>query len=319
MIGGTRTTTSSGITIDAIANSVVVSNDASDPLTGPEIILVTTTASTATDPNAANGLRIDGGSVIAASGSLNSPAANVTIDGNGALVRVSNGGAFSFTRTGLSTTNPGLLSVGAGAVLSGGQSLTLDSSDTLTFDPTASFSGTSITVDAGAIAFTSETGAAAAALSGFVIGPNGLAQFANAQQVALRSYNNIGFAGDVTVNFANSVDLSAGAFTSDGGTVVLNAPQIAFTNDLGAPVSTSVTGAGSLTVNAGEIDFGAGNKTVSGFGSVVANASSGIVGQGDRHVRLRRAAGDLERGRSLSPIPVRMRRFRTRRSRPPGC
>ncbi len=152
LIGGTRTTTSSGVTIDAIANSVVVSNDVSDPLTGPEIILVTTTASTATDPNAVNGLRIDSGSVIAASGSLNSAASNVTINGNGALVRVSNGGAISFSRTGLSTTAaPGLLTVGAGAVLSGGQSLTLDSSDTLNFDPSASFSGTSITVDAGTI------------------------------------------------------------------------------------------------------------------------------------------------------------------------
>jgi hypothetical protein len=135
-------------------------------------------------------------------------------------------------------------------------------------------------VDAAAITFTNETGAAAAALPGFVIGPNGLAQFANAQQVALRSYGNIGFAGDVTVNFGKSVDLSAGAFTSDGGAVVLHAPQIAFTNDLGAPVPASVTGTGSLTINAGEIDFGAGNKTVSGFGTVTANATSGIVGQG---------------------------------------
>ncbi len=117
-------------------------------------------------------------------------------------------------------------------------------------------------------------------MPGFVIGPNGLAQFANARQVALRSYNDIGFVGDVTVNFANSVDLSAGAFTSDGGAVVLNAPRIAFTNDLGAPVPASVIGTGSLTANAGEIDFGAGSKTVSGFGSVVANASAGIVGQG---------------------------------------
>ncbi len=165
-------------------------------------------------------------------------------------------------------------------MLSGGQSLTLDSSDTLNFDPAASFSGTSITVDAGTITFTNETRRRRRGAAGFVIGPNGLAQFANAQQVSLRSYNNIGFAGDVTVNFANSVDLSAGAFTSDGGTVVLNAPQIAFTNDLGASVPPSVTGTGSLTVNAGEIEFGAGNKTVTGFGSVVANASSGIVGQG---------------------------------------
>ncbi len=281
LIGGTRTQTTSGTTIDAIANSVVVSNDADDPLTGPEIILVTTTASAATDPNAANGLRIDSGSVITASGSLNSAASNVTIDGNGALVRVSNGGAFTITRTGLSTnTPPGLLTVGAGAVLSGGQSLTMDSSDTLTFDPTASFSGSAITVDAGEITFTNQTVAATASLPGFVIGPNGLAQFANANQVSLRSYNNIGFIGNVTVDFGNAVDLSAGGFTSDGGTVVLKASQIAFTNELNAPMPNSVAGTGSLIVNAGEIDFGAGNKTVSGFGSIVANAAGGIVGQG---------------------------------------
>ncbi len=71
----TRTQTTSGITIDAIANSVVVSNDSNDALTGPEIILVTKADSAGTDANAANGLRIDGGSVIAASGSLNSPPA----------------------------------------------------------------------------------------------------------------------------------------------------------------------------------------------------------------------------------------------------
>ncbi len=98
LIGGTRTQTASGITIDAIANSVVVSNDAGNPLTGPEIILVTKTDTTGTDPiNAPNGLRIDGGSVITASGSFNSAASNVTISGDGALVRVSNGGAFTFT------------------------------------------------------------------------------------------------------------------------------------------------------------------------------------------------------------------------------
>jgi hypothetical protein len=69
LIGGTRTQTTSGIVIDSIANSVVVSNDAADPLSGPEIILVTKSGSTSTDPNAANGLRVDAGSVITAQGS----------------------------------------------------------------------------------------------------------------------------------------------------------------------------------------------------------------------------------------------------------
>jgi filamentous hemagglutinin family protein len=284
LIGGTRTQTTTGVTINALANSVVLSNDAANPLTGPEIILVTKTDPTGAD--AANGLRVDSGSVITASGSLGTTTAlpitigSSTVSGDGALLRVSNGAAIAVTRNNLPTTTLGLLSVGAGAVLNGGQSLTLDSSGSLRFDPAASFSGTSITIDSAAITFTSQTGSAAAALPGFVVGPNGLAQFANAQQVNLRSFGNIGFVGDVTVNFAKSVDLSAGAYTSDGGAVVLTAPQIAFTNELGATVPTAVAGSGSLTINATEIDFGAGNKTVSGFGSVVANASGGIVGQG---------------------------------------
>ncbi|GGF32203.1 hypothetical protein GCM10011611_42980 [Aliidongia dinghuensis] len=277
LIGGTRTPTTTGVTMNALADSVVVSNDATNPLTGPEIILVTKTDPTGTDPNAANGLRIDGGSIVTASGSLGGPAGVAgTTSGDGATVRVSNGGAFTFTRTNLPTTSQALLTVGAGAVLAGGQNLTLDSSGTLHFDPAASFSGHSITVDAGAITFTNET---AAGLPGFVVGQDGLAQFAHASQVALRSYGAIGFVGNVTVGFGNAVELSAGSFTGDGGTVILNAPLITFTNALGAPVPTAVAGSGSLTVNASEIDLGARNKVLSGFGAVTMAATGGIVGQ----------------------------------------
>lgn len=279
LIGGTRAATTSGVTITPIANSVWVSNDASTSLTGPEILLVTKTDASGTDPAAANGLRVDAGASITASGAY--PAAKdlpIAIAGDGALLRVSNGAMAPLTRAG--GTGAGLLTVGAGATLAGGQALMLDSSGNLKIDPTAALSAQSITADGAAITFTNANGAAAASLPGFVIDPAGLAQLANAQQVTLRSYGAIGFVGDVNATFANGVDLSAGTFTSDGGHVTLNAPQIAFTNETGAPNGAATPGSGTLSVNAGEIDFGTGSKTLIGFGSVSMSASGGIVGQG---------------------------------------
>ncbi|WP_196787351.1 hypothetical protein, partial [Burkholderia pseudomultivorans] len=92
LIGGTRTSTTKGVTITPIANSVVVSNDGNTSLKGPEILLVTKTDARGTDPNAANGLRVDAGASIAAEGDY--PAAKdqpIAITGDGALLRVSNG------------------------------------------------------------------------------------------------------------------------------------------------------------------------------------------------------------------------------------
>ncbi|MEK7889081.1 filamentous hemagglutinin family protein [Burkholderia contaminans] len=279
LIGGTRSATTNGVTITPIANSVIVSNDGNTALKGPEILLVTKTDASGVDPNAVNGLRIDAGASIVASGDY--PAAKdqpIAIAGDGALLRVSNGAMAPLTRTG--STGSGTLTVGAGATLAGGQALTLDSSGNLKVDPSAVLSATAITADGSAITFTGANGAAAAALPGFVIDPAGLAQFGSAQQVTLRSYGAIGFVGDVNATFGNSVNLSAGTFTSDGGSVMLNAQRIAFSNETGAPNGTAASGSGTLTVNAKEIDFGSGAKTASGFGSASMTASGGIVGQG---------------------------------------
>ncbi|PQV46060.1 filamentous haemagglutinin family protein [Paraburkholderia sp. BL21I4N1] len=278
LIGGTRTATTTGISINALADSVVVSNNAASVLSGPEILLVTKTDPSGTDPNAANGLRVDAGGAISASGSY--PAAKdqpIAIAGDGSLLRVSNGAMTTVTRTG--ATGTGLLTVGANATLNGGQALTLDSSGNLKVDPSATLSAKAITVDGSAITFTNQGGAAAANLPGFVLDPAGLAQLANAQQVILRSAGAMNFIGNVDATFGNSIDLSAGTFTSDGGNVVLNGQQVAFTNEAGAPLSSAAAGNGTLTVNAKEIDFGSGDKIVNGFGSVTMNAQNGIVGQ----------------------------------------
>ncbi|MEW6435625.1 MAG: filamentous hemagglutinin family protein [Pseudomonadota bacterium] len=285
LIGGIRTATSSGISIDAIANSVVVANDANDPLTGPEIILVTKTDPAGDDPNAKNGLRVESGSVIEAKGSLPASAAqpitfgSSTISGDGALLRVSNAGQVTITRDDLPANAIGSLTVQAGANLVGGAALTLDSSGSLNFAPSANFAAMNIAIDAPAITLTNATGAALAGLSGFVVGPQNLGQFASAQQVDLRSYGSILFDGNVNLAFGQNVELSAGSFVSNGGNVTISAPTVAFTNDLGATEGTATAGAASLNVNANTIDLGSGSKALAGFGSVNMTATGGIVGQ----------------------------------------
>ncbi|SIO09655.1 filamentous haemagglutinin family protein [Paraburkholderia phenazinium] len=277
LLGGIRTQTTSGVTIDPVATSVVLSNDAANPLSGPEVMLVS-----------ANTVQVDSGSVIAAQGAY--PAAKdapITISANaatntsdGALLIVTNGADSVVTRSG-TVNGTGLLTVGAGATLTGGQALTLDSSGNLSFDPAATLSGNTIAIDGSAISFTSQTGAAAAALPGFVAGPTQLAQLANAQDVILRSTGTMYFDGTVDATFGKDVDLSAGSFSSNGGAVTINAQEVAFTNEVGATVPTATMGSGTLTVNAGEIDFGTGDKTTAGFGSATFNATGGIVGQGN--------------------------------------
>ncbi|MEW6342584.1 MAG: filamentous hemagglutinin family protein [Pseudomonadota bacterium] len=277
LVGGIRSETTSGITINPVATSVVLSNDGANPLSGPEVMLV-----------AANNVQVEAGSVIAAQGAY--PAAKdvpVTISPNattgtsdGALLIVTNGADSAITRSG-TVNGTGVLTVGAGATLTGGQALTLDSSGNLSFNPAATLSGNTIAVDGSAITFTSQTGAAAAALPGFVIGPTQLAQLASAQDVILRSAGAMNFDGTVNATFGKDADLSAASFSSNGGAVTINAQEVAFTNEGGATAPTATTGSGTLTVNAGEIDFGTGAKTSSGFGSATFNATGGIVGQGN--------------------------------------
>jgi hypothetical protein len=318
LIGGTRTQTTDGISIEAIANSVVVSNDAAHPLTGPEVILVTktvgdtaasgsgssgssgsttggTSSAGTTDPNAAVGLLIDNGSVITATGSYPTSKdvpifigkapdknGNGAVSGDGALLMISNGAPVTVSRVNATAAadNEGLLTVGAGASLSGGQFLLLDSSGDVRFDPTASFSGKTIAVGSSLITFTDKTGADAAAIPGFVIGAAQIAQLANSDTVSLQSYSAIVFDGNVDARFGNSVNLGAGVFQGTGGAVVIEAPTVVFTNENGAAVpDTLALGSGSLTVTADVIGLGAGNKAASGFGAVTLNAKNSIVGQ----------------------------------------
>jgi hypothetical protein len=260
-------------------------------LSGPEIILVTKTDPTGTDANAATGLLLEEGSVLAAKGDIATSATTPILigavggaSGDGALIRVSNGAPVPVTRAnvpgldGVAGTAMGLLDIRAGATIAGGNSTILDSAGNLKLDPAALFSGRSVDVNANTIAFVG-TGSHAAP-TGFVVGPQLLTQFANIATLGLHSRSTMDFYGDMSLTVGQTLTLGANAFTSDGGTVSITAPTLALVNDIGGSGATFAAGTGTLSLNAGELDLGTGDKTLRGFGAVTATATKGIVGQG---------------------------------------
>lgn len=292
LIGGTRSNTTSGVVITPLANSVVLSNDSSSALTGPEIILVAKTDPAGDDSNAANGLTLDAGSVISAKGTIaTTSTAPILIgstttgaSGDGALVRVSDGAPVAVIRAnvpgegGVAGTATGLLNVEAGATINGGKAATLDSSGALLLDPTAVFTGANVQLDTASAAFVGSDSTARP--TGLVVGPALLTQLANVGTLGINSRGAIDFFGDVSLNVGQNLTLGANAFVSDGGTVSITAPTIALVNTSGISSATASAGSGSLVLNAGELDFGAGTKVLQGFGSVTGTATSGVAGQG---------------------------------------
>lgn len=291
LIGGTRSQTADGLLIDALADSLVVSNDAADPLRGSEILLV----AKAGDPDAGGtGLRIDAGSVIEASGELPGTGARPIVigqeaddtgaggvSGDGALLRVSNAGPAQILRRNVPAFGEamGLLEIGDGARLDGGASLTLDATGDTRVDPSAILRGEAIAANSGRISFAE--GDAAAGLDGLVIGAQTLEQFAAAEQVSLRSYGAMDFFDDVLVDVNQSLVLSAGTFASDGGHVRLRADSLTLANELEAAAGpdAGTAGSGVLDLQVDEVVFGAGDATLAGFGRVVADAGEAIVGR----------------------------------------
>jgi filamentous hemagglutinin family protein len=362
LIGGTRTTTIDGTVITPTANGVIVANDASDPLTAPEILLVSAPQFQATTiqidsegdvasvmtPVANTGLvQFRDGSVVRAEGNPgNAPAAKLILGNSlanlpklpgtavssnasntattianyyktldaalGTVVQLSNGAVdtvqlpsqtqiapgtitvsdtvnpsnptpFTVTLPGLSGAASGTGAViEAGAQLSGGNVLTLASTGDVQVQSGASLSGNHVSAMSSSITFVGD--GPTPPVSGMVIDASILAQLAQSQSVNLQSYGAIAFDGNVDLRMSGAagqvLTLGAGEFSSDGGRVTIEAPTLALDNELNAAVPAFALGTGALSIDVGQLLFGNGAKTLTGFGSVSLSASHAMIGQG---------------------------------------
>jgi len=301
LLGGTRRSDTDGDHVDVSADSILLSNDAAHPLAGQEILLVASAGG--------DGITLEDGSVLAARGDGNPVASQPlvfgrdagtdasgnavsAVDGNGALLRVSQNGAAPISRLGLAAGSPGgMLTIDAGATANGGNALSLDATGRVSVDDNALLSGKNIDATANRIAFVGS--GAAAPDDGLAIGAATLAQWRSSDSVTLRSRGNIDFLGAQDVSIDNSLVLSAGALTGDGHDVSLHAGTITFANLLGAAAGNALAGGGTMSVGAGEIDFGQGTASLRGFGAFDGVATSGLVATGQGGMDFGAASVDL--------------------------
>ncbi|HEX3487412.1 MAG TPA: filamentous hemagglutinin family protein [Micropepsaceae bacterium] len=287
LLGGVRLSDSADSTVQAISDSVEISNDANSVLQAPELILVTRTHPQNGDPNTGRGLRLDANSAIATAdtmairntSSLTLGDAVHNVDGSGALLALSASKPFLVKREN-TQENTGLINMLAGASVQGGASLVLDTTGRIQIADTANLGATNISVASQFINFGSAPGS-----SGFEISNAVLGQLEQAQTLTLRSTGAIGFYADTNINLAkpgSDLILDGSALSAPNGNIVTIAVgEIDLINSGAAPAKNLAAAGGNLTLNAKTLVLGGGDKALGGFASATFDGTGQIVTRGE--------------------------------------
>ena len=133
-----------------------------------------------------------------------------------------------------------------------------------------------------------------------------LAGLEQAASLDLQSYGAITFQGDVNIAMADSaatLTLGGGSLTGTGGQVTISAPTLVLDNTLGAPTAPT-GGTGSLSLEASELIFADGAKSVSGFGAISLTAQQAAIGPVASEIFNKARKGWTDGGGELISLPA---------------
>ncbi len=276
LIGGTREVTADGTQVTVKANNLTVDNSG-EALSGSDVILV------------ANGnLTLAPGADVEQSGLLVSPAEtllfgneNVAGSGNGVLLRVTSDPAAEIARVGVNSSTTPREVIGAGARVTGA-SVILDSTSNTMVDPSATISGTALTLDSGQISIQLANAPALQSTGGLVLSGPALENLQSAQFLSLLSYSTIDIYGNGTIGAATAENfaLHAGNIRgfNNGGSATFIAQNITLDNSANTTASpASGTLSGTLEFDAQTITLGINALRVDRFAALSLNASSGVL------------------------------------------
>jgi filamentous hemagglutinin family protein len=282
LIGGTRSSSAGGTTVSVSTGSIIVDN-AGSPLTAADLILAAT-----------EGITIATGSRLESQGSgavdnLLLGSTSVAGSGDGALVRVSGNLSGEVSRFSISNSTVPLLTVGDGAVLSGG-AVTLDSTYGTDLSPTAQITGRRTTLSSGEISVVLDNPGALKPTDGIVLAGDALRSLENtAQSIFLRSYNafNIygtGTFGGPSLNFLSLQAGSIRGLNTGVGSATFAAANIELGNSAGLSATPLPAGplGGRLVLDAGQISTGNNGLIIEDFADVdlVADSRFLVTGNG---------------------------------------
>ncbi|MEI7819979.1 MAG: filamentous hemagglutinin family protein [Verrucomicrobiota bacterium] len=276
LLGGRRYRIGDETHVEARTTNITLNNPG-DALMAGDITLLSKARTTITS-----------GSAIAAR-PTDAPAVNpFTVSGDGTFTRVSSDAGATFTRKNVTASTAPLLSIGAGARITGA-GVILDSSYGSAFDPTAILAAQSLDLGSGQIsillgATATLTGSAVPqhlALSGSL-----LQEVQQVSSLTLRSYRTIDMYGSGTFGSAaqGRLTLFAGGirgYNQGAATATFSAPSIALGNPadvaaLPAPAATS----GTLQFAAQTFQFGVNAFSAAGWQNVAIKATGGVLGSG---------------------------------------
>ncbi len=282
LIGGVRSTGTSGLVVTPQASDIVVANSAGQELKAPEVILAAT-----------DSITVRAGSVVEGAGARPSVSQDFSVGGtgaaSGAIVRAANSGLDQVSRA-TADSSQGTITVEAGATLKASGSLALDATRTTTSNGVLSVgAGGGLSLVSGSLSLGDTDGLASAA-SGLVLSNAQLAGFDSLGTLVLKSYGGIDVFGSAQIGSAalKNLVVDGGAITghsaADGSAAAaqVTAGQVMLTNTSGnGAASNAAQGqGGALVVNAAGITLGAGDKIVSGFSAVQLQASGELLASG---------------------------------------
>ncbi|MEW6439019.1 MAG: filamentous hemagglutinin family protein [Pseudomonadota bacterium] len=230
------------------------------------------------------------------------PSSPITTAGGGKTP----GTNFTFTLPALPV---GSISIGASAVVAGGNALTLNGGN-VTLANTATLSGRNVALTSSVINF----GGAPSTAGGLTVTPSLIAQFAGAQSLTLTSSSVFNFydANGVSLGDANdpigTLTLDGGGLFSAGGTTTISADNVTLQDSGASSTAGAIAGSGgTLIVNAdadaaGTLAFGGGQMTFGGDGQVDLNAAAEIAFAGSGSVNAGAAAVTLQAPQTVAAI-----------------
>ena len=280
LVGGLRQDNADGTIVSVSTNSITVNNPGAE-LTGSGLTLV-----------ANERIEVTPGSTMEAAGTtaLADPLIFGDPDnvgsGNGVAIRMSTDPAATIMRRGVDGSATPLLTIGAGAHLSG-VSIILDSTAATSLDPAASLTGNSVTLDSGQVTLVLDNPGPIAETTGLVLSGVALQSLQqSAESLSLLSYSSLDIYGSGQVGASDFASLALHAaeirgFAGDGGTVTFTADQILLDNSINASRPGSIQATrGNLVFQAGTIQLGSGELTIDQFLSTNLVAREGILFQG---------------------------------------
>jgi len=274
LIGGYRTRTENGVQVTATSGGVTV-NNAGSPLVANDLILVSD-----------GDLTIRGGASIEATGTSAGAVDALLLSGDGTLVRVAASSSARITRNGSGASSQPLLTIGAGADISGG-SIILDSSAGTRLSATADLSADSYAIQSGHITLKLDNAGALGANPGLVLSGGALSDLQDGSSLSLLSYSSIDIygTGEVGTSDLGRLSLNAGSirgFNQGSGNITFRADNILLGNDADvAAVAPVGSATGSLRFEAATIRLRENDLSVGQYGEVVLDASRAVVGDGE--------------------------------------